>query len=317
MAISAGVKEFEATGLFSGTHYDVLGVNVSATPTEIQKAYKQRARQYHPDKNQNPKADDWMKKIVKAYEILSDQIERRSYDIKMQSEGDAEPASFDPVGALPPARQLSKTLMELFSVWMKKAANVQTGQFVKSLKEQLVCCQTEFNFKANKSRNSCPSVYDECLDIAKTVATKLNLFTSEQTRKAVTTIIECSRTNSNKQYPAKLSPSTLVPLIDLSRASASELLMLCELFSEKPDNLKSNELLEFAYYYIPQVSVQDSQLPDLDRKICSICMKTLPKKFHGACSTLPRFGQMHPQKVCVSCCEHTYREDGNMDRSRS
>ena len=111
---SAWLEDFDTSNQFSGTHYDVLGVELNATQAEIQKAYRQRARQYHPDKNPNPKADEWMKKIVKAYATLSDQIERRNYDSKIQDGGN-DPTSFDPAGALPPARQLSKTLMEYFS----------------------------------------------------------------------------------------------------------------------------------------------------------------------------------------------------------
>ena len=61
--------------------YEILGVSRSASDAEIKKAYRQKARKYHPDVNQN---DDGLKnkflKINEAYEVLSDKKTRRDYD---------------------------------------------------------------------------------------------------------------------------------------------------------------------------------------------------------------------------------------------
>ncbi|XP_005101904.2 dnaJ homolog subfamily C member 16 [Aplysia californica] len=60
--------------------YDILGVHKSASSQEIKKAYKTLAREWHPDKNQDPSATDKFTKINEAYETLSDPQRRADYD---------------------------------------------------------------------------------------------------------------------------------------------------------------------------------------------------------------------------------------------
>lgn len=61
-------------------YYKRLGVERSASQEEIQKAFRRLARQYHPDINSAPEAEDQFKRINEAYEVLKDPEKRRSYD---------------------------------------------------------------------------------------------------------------------------------------------------------------------------------------------------------------------------------------------
>ncbi|XP_078731191.1 dnaJ homolog subfamily C member 16 isoform X2 [Lampetra fluviatilis] len=60
--------------------YAVLGVARSAPQSDIKKAYKALAREWHPDKNRDPNAEDRFVEITKAYEVLSNEEKRSQYD---------------------------------------------------------------------------------------------------------------------------------------------------------------------------------------------------------------------------------------------
>ncbi len=62
-------------------YYGTLGVSRTASPEEIQKAYRKLARKYHPDVNpDDKKARDKFKEVQKAFEVLNDPKKRRLYD---------------------------------------------------------------------------------------------------------------------------------------------------------------------------------------------------------------------------------------------
>ncbi|XP_077385664.1 dnaJ homolog subfamily C member 16-like [Festucalex cinctus] len=60
--------------------YKVLGVSRSASQAEVKKAYKNLAKEWHPDKNKDPIAEDMFIKVTKSYEILSNQERRANFD---------------------------------------------------------------------------------------------------------------------------------------------------------------------------------------------------------------------------------------------
>lgn len=60
--------------------YQTLNVSESASLDEIKKAYRKLARQYHPDINKSPGAEDKFKEINAAYEILSDPKKKAEYN---------------------------------------------------------------------------------------------------------------------------------------------------------------------------------------------------------------------------------------------
>lgn len=63
-------------------YYEVLGVSRNADETELKKAYRKLAKQYHPDMNPNDKeAEAKFKEINEAYAVLSDPQKRQQYDM--------------------------------------------------------------------------------------------------------------------------------------------------------------------------------------------------------------------------------------------
>jgi curved DNA-binding protein len=61
-------------------YYEVLGVDRRASADELQRAFRQLARQYHPDINKDPSAEERFKEINEAYHVLSDPETRAKYD---------------------------------------------------------------------------------------------------------------------------------------------------------------------------------------------------------------------------------------------
>ena len=61
-------------------YYDLLGVSKDADGDTLKRAYRRLARQYHPDINKDPGAEDRFKEIGRAYEVLSDPQTRGRYD---------------------------------------------------------------------------------------------------------------------------------------------------------------------------------------------------------------------------------------------
>jgi molecular chaperone DnaJ len=62
-------------------YYKALGVQKTATAAEIKKSYRELARKYHPDANKgSADAEERFKEITEAYNVLSDEKQRKEYD---------------------------------------------------------------------------------------------------------------------------------------------------------------------------------------------------------------------------------------------
>ena len=61
-------------------YYQTLGVNKQDSSEDIRKAFRQKAMEFHPDRNKNPDAEEKFKEINEAYQILNDQEKRAQYD---------------------------------------------------------------------------------------------------------------------------------------------------------------------------------------------------------------------------------------------
>nr|WP_218875368.1 J domain-containing protein [Leifsonia naganoensis] len=76
----------------------MLGVPRSADAKEIQRAYRELARKYHPDVNKQPGAEERFKEISEAYHVLADSESRAQYDrfgpeFRHYASAEREPAS--------------------------------------------------------------------------------------------------------------------------------------------------------------------------------------------------------------------------------
>ena len=76
--------------------YKLLGVERSASTSDIKRAYQKGALKYHPDKNNGE--DEMFKKIQQAYEVLSDDGKKRHYDMTGQIPGDQPQGGMGPFG---------------------------------------------------------------------------------------------------------------------------------------------------------------------------------------------------------------------------
>lgn len=61
-------------------YYEVLGIARGASNKEINRAFRKLSAAYHPDRNRTPEAEEKLKEINKAYEVLSDPEKRTAYD---------------------------------------------------------------------------------------------------------------------------------------------------------------------------------------------------------------------------------------------
>ena len=69
-------------------YYDILQINQNASPEIIEKAYKTLAKKYHPDlqeENNKKEAEEILKEINKAYEILSNPDKKALYDQNLKN----------------------------------------------------------------------------------------------------------------------------------------------------------------------------------------------------------------------------------------
>ena len=63
-------------------YYAILGIPEDASFQEIRKSYRKLAKKYHPDRNKSSHAEETIKRINEAFEILSDKRKRKQYDLE-------------------------------------------------------------------------------------------------------------------------------------------------------------------------------------------------------------------------------------------
>lgn len=61
-------------------YYEVLGISRDASESEIKKAFRKKAMEFHPDRNKEADAEEKFKEVNEAYEVLSDPNKKATYD---------------------------------------------------------------------------------------------------------------------------------------------------------------------------------------------------------------------------------------------
>jgi hypothetical protein len=87
-------------------HYKVLGIARDADPAQIKRAYRDRVKHCHPDRNPSPKAGVVFHAVHEAYRVLIDPDLRENYDERLRRYRDVRP---DPQQGPLPQRPMPRT----------------------------------------------------------------------------------------------------------------------------------------------------------------------------------------------------------------
>ena len=79
-------------------YYKLLQVEKDASKADIKVAYHKMSRMYHPDKTQDSRTEEMMKKLNEAKSVLLDEVQRAEYDEKHEDGALCDPKGFLPTG---------------------------------------------------------------------------------------------------------------------------------------------------------------------------------------------------------------------------
>lgn len=74
------IEEFENELNFEINYYEILGIEKNSSIEEIKKAYRQKAKEWHPDICKKDNAEEMFKQINQAFKILKNEEKRKEYD---------------------------------------------------------------------------------------------------------------------------------------------------------------------------------------------------------------------------------------------
>src|ERR687891_144487 len=103
--------------------YDILGINNTATSEDIKEAFREKAKNHHPDKGGDHKK---MAEINKAYRILSDPAKKNRYD----TTGEESPeASFN--------QKFMGLVHSIFMQYVEHVQDIKTTDIIQLFKESI------------------------------------------------------------------------------------------------------------------------------------------------------------------------------------
>ena len=302
--------------------YDTLGICSNSTEEDIRKAYRQRARQLHPDKNPHSQAREWMQKVNEAYSVLTDRIKRREYDQKLLDDDDAPQGHMIP---LPDGPKFSAKLKAKMILWEKiKWKNVEDiGKFTSFLRDEMTKFSQESMPKLMSQMKKCAALRTNIKKMKHLeYASLLSVDSNPSKRKGEKTdsfndrinhLILSARITKKRGRKNILTCGELVPIIDFSDASKEDLLLLLGVFGIHKNKLGADEdkdLLKLLETFIPHTEVKPLDLPKKRQKdTCILCNRVTALTTDQYC--LPRYGLMLPQPVCESCRDENHSQDMN------
>lgn len=70
-------------------YYETLGISPTATQAQVKQAYRQLAKQFHPDAQNSESTHEKIAQVNAAYEVLGDESERQRYDVLRNGPGNS------------------------------------------------------------------------------------------------------------------------------------------------------------------------------------------------------------------------------------
>lgn len=84
--VGLGLLCWAVAAIEQQNYYSILGVKKSSSGEEIKQAYRKMAKQWHPDKNSDPKAQEKFLAVSEAYEHLGTDSARATYDASLSGQ---------------------------------------------------------------------------------------------------------------------------------------------------------------------------------------------------------------------------------------
>jgi molecular chaperone DnaJ len=142
-------------------HYEVLGVEKTATAIEVKAAYRKLALQWHPDRNKgDPTAEDRFKELSMAYAVLGDEDRRAHYDRfgdRLSDGGGSGDGAFDIGSDLRVATDFFDAIFgDLFGLGRKKAAGQDLRYTLElDFEEAALGCEKTIKFNRQEDCGDC------------------------------------------------------------------------------------------------------------------------------------------------------------------
>jgi molecular chaperone DnaJ len=129
--------------------YDILGVQRDVSDEDLKKAYRKLALRYHPDRNPGDKtAEEKIREINAAYEVVGDPEKRRTYDrLRFGDEVRAETPDPDVILQQMEEKLFDEGRKELFALLIKDTKRIKAELAV--VRERTVAAQGYDTFKGS------------------------------------------------------------------------------------------------------------------------------------------------------------------------